>query len=228
MRWMTGSISTASTRSAPHASARLTSLPEPAPMIRTSLNGLPPESRLSRWGNAYAGNRALSGCICWWPIRLTLISQCSGTIADAVIGRPHLAPTDATTAPPRARRRQRTVAGQRGATLGDSADTGSTPDPATTKANHHAGESSQERARRKQDDARDAAEDVDGVGLEAVGQLCERAAQLLSRPHHRQRDDEEEIAAEQLRSGSRSSTDRAPDTRRQRTPLAATPGCRRR
>ena len=43
------------------------------------------------------------------------------------------------------------------------------------------GESSHERARREQDDARDAAEDVHRVGLEPVGQFRQRAAQLLSR-----------------------------------------------
>ena len=55
-----------------------------------------------------------------------------------------------------------------------------------------------ERACGKQDDARDAAENVDGVRLETVWQLRERTAKLLSGPNHRQRDDEKEIAAQQF------------------------------
>ena len=50
--------------SAPHWSARLTSLPEPAPMISTFLNAGRPASRLSKYGSAYAGKGSLRDTIC--------------------------------------------------------------------------------------------------------------------------------------------------------------------
>src|SRR4029450_1373890 len=56
----------------------------------------------------------------------------------------------------------------------------------------------EERTRREEDDAGDAAEDVDRVSLEPVRNPRQAAPELLARPHHRHRDDEKEVAAERL------------------------------
>ena len=55
-----GSISMASTCAAPTCSARLTSLPEPAPITRTSAKGGRPASRLNRCGSA-CGEQIVAG-----------------------------------------------------------------------------------------------------------------------------------------------------------------------
>ena len=86
--WMTGSISTASiwASAGTQRSARATSLPLPAPMIRTRLNsghaGVPSgffRSRWNRYGSAYGATvGSLSGSITWWLIRLVLMIRCTG------------------------------------------------------------------------------------------------------------------------------------------------------
>ncbi len=122
-----------------------------------------------------------------------------GTIVDAVVRRPHLLRSLA--ASPRGlhredqhERRSQHEHQAAAAVLGDE-------EPGETC--HHdrkpeRGRQLEERTRREQDDAGEAAEDVDGVGLEPVRNARQATPKLLSRPHHRQRDHEEEVAAERL------------------------------